>query len=332
MSLKVTELTAAVDSTTGSELMHVVQSGNSRKMTLAQVTEYAKEGILFLNLGDTPADFIGAGGHYLAVTVGEDGVEFIIPPTIITSLLGLSDTPANYTGAANKFLAVNAGGTAVEFVTPPFSFTGLTDTPVNYTGAANKLLAVNAAGNAVEFVTAPTTIIGLTDTPANYTGAANKLLAVNATGNAVEFITPPSASSFTGLSDTPANYTGHSKKKVTVKSDETGLEFVTDTDYNIPVISTKTASYSLVSGDTGGQSVILMDVASANNLTVSASLPVKGPITIVQKGAGQTTIVADTGVTIVSADSKLKLRTRYSSATLICLATNSYLLIGDITT
>ena len=45
-------------------------------------------------------------------------------------------------------------------------------------------------------------------------------------------------------------------------------------------------------------------------------------------GAGQTTVVA-TGVTI-SATPTLKLRAQYSAATLICTASNTYVLAGDL--
>lgn len=93
-------------------------------------------------------------------------------------------------------------------------------------------------------------------------------------------------------------------------------------------ISAKTASYTAVSGDAG--KLITMNVASANNFTVDTStgLSAGQRIDILQIGAGQTTVVAS-GVTINSTPT-LKLRAQYSSATLICTASNAYVLVGDL--
>jgi hypothetical protein len=76
-----------------------------------------------------------------------------------------------------------------------------------------------------------------------------------------------------------------------------------------------------------------MNVASANNLTVplnsSQAFAVGANITILQTGAGQTTIVATGGVTINSTPG-LKLRAQWSSATLIKRATDTWVAIGDL--
>jgi hypothetical protein len=98
--------------------------------------------------------------------------------------------------------------------------------------------------------------------------------------------------------------------------------------------NTQTASYSLVLTDNG--KLILMNVATANNLTIplnsSINFPVGTKIDVQQIGAGQTTIVATGGVTINSAGGALKLRVQYSGATLVQTATNVWSLFGDITT
>ena len=62
-------------------------------------------------------------------------------------------------------------------------------------------------------------------------------------------------------------------------------------------ISTKTASYVAVVGDVGSR--IVMNVASANTLTINNSIFAEGDtIFIANKGAGATTITAGAGVTI----------------------------------
>jgi hypothetical protein len=98
--------------------------------------------------------------------------------------------------------------------------------------------------------------------------------------------------------------------------------------------NTQTASYSLVLTDNG--KLILMNVATANNLTIplnsSINFPVGTKIDVSSIGAGQTTIVATGGVTINSAGGALKLRLQYSGATLVQTATDVWALFGDITT
>jgi len=76
-----------------------------------------------------------------------------------------------------------------------------------------------------------------------------------------------------------------------------------------------------------------MNVGSANNLTVppdsSVDFPVGSQISVLRAGAGQTTIVAGSGVT-VNATPGLKLRAQWSSVTLIKRAANSWVAVGDL--
>ena len=98
--------------------------------------------------------------------------------------------------------------------------------------------------------------------------------------------------------------------------------------------NTQTASYSLVLTDNG--KLMLMNVATANNLTIplnsSINFPVGTKIDVSSIGAGQTTIVATSGVAINSAGGALKLRVQYSGATLVQTAIDVWSLFGDITT
>ena len=94
----------------------------------------------------------------------------------------------------------------------------------------------------------------------------------------------------------------------------------------------QTASYTLVIGD--ADKLVEMNVATANNLTIplnsSVAFATGTQILLAQYGAGQTTLVATSGVTIRSSGSKLKLSARYSGATLIKIATDEWYLFGDI--
>ena len=94
----------------------------------------------------------------------------------------------------------------------------------------------------------------------------------------------------------------------------------------------QTASYTLVIGD--ADKLVEINNASANNLTVplnsSVAFSTGTQILLAQYGAGQTTIVATSGVTIRSNGAKLKLNAQYSGATLIKIAENEWYLFGDI--
>lgn len=91
-------------------------------------------------------------------------------------------------------------------------------------------------------------------------------------------------------------------------------------------------TYTLVLTDAG--KMVTMSNASANTLTVPPNADVAFPtntrIDVLQYGAGQTTIAAGSGVTIYSSGSKLKLTGQYSGATLWKKATNTWVLIGDL--
>jgi len=98
------------------------------------------------------------------------------------------------------------------------------------------------------------------------------------------------------------------------------------------VTNRQTASYTLVLGD--ADKLVEINNASANNLTIplnsSVAFATGTQILLAQYGAGQTTIVATSGVTIRSNGAKLKLNAQYSGATLIKIDTNEWYLFGDI--
>lgn len=79
--------------------------------------------------------------------------------------------------------------------------------------------------------------------------------------------------------------------------------------------------------------LVTMNNSSANTLTVppnsSVAFPVGTRIDIGQDGAGQTTVVADTGVTIRSPET-LKLRKQWAKATLIKRGTDTWDIEGNL--
>lgn len=77
----------------------------------------------------------------------------------------------------------------------------------------------------------------------------------------------------------------------------------------------------------------MIEMSGGGSLTVppqsSANFPIGTAIDIVQTGTSQVTIVAGSGVT-VNATPGLKLRTQWSSATLVKRAADTWLLMGDL--
>lgn len=96
-------------------------------------------------------------------------------------------------------------------------------------------------------------------------------------------------------------------------------------------INAQTASYTLALTDAG--QYVRVTVSSANNVTVpaesSVNFPIGTQITIRQAGAGQTTIVEGTGVTVTTPET-LKLRGQHSTATLVKVGSDLWDLMGDL--
>jgi hypothetical protein len=96
-------------------------------------------------------------------------------------------------------------------------------------------------------------------------------------------------------------------------------------------INAQTASYTLVLTD--ASKLVEVSNASANTVTIPANTSVAFPtgtqINILQIGAGQTTIAGTSGVT-VNATPGLKLRAQWSAATLIKRATDTWVVVGDL--
>lgn len=118
----------------------------------------------------------------------------------------------------------------------------------------------------------------------------------------------------------------------------TGITFTdgTQTKEAIPSRTTivqKTDSYTL-SALTERDNLIEMGKATAQTLTIpansSVAYPVGTSIDILQTGAGQVTIAGAGGVT-VNATPGLKLRAQWSSATLFKRATDTWVVMGDLT-
>ena len=104
---------------------------------------------------------------------------------------------------------------------------------------------------------------------------------------------------------------------------------------NAPIHSVNTqtgTSYTLVLGDANG--LVDTDNASANTVTVppnsSVTFPVGTQVLVVQQGAGQTTIVAGSGVSLRAKDGLKLAGGSYAGATLVKRATDDWYVIGSL--
>lgn len=92
-------------------------------------------------------------------------------------------------------------------------------------------------------------------------------------------------------------------------------------------------SYTLVSADADNK-LVTMSNAAAITLTVPPSVFTAGQqINAAQIGAGQVTFAQGAGVTITSTGASSaapKLRAQQSSCTVICTASNTFLVVGDL--
>jgi hypothetical protein len=88
-------------------------------------------------------------------------------------------------------------------------------------------------------------------------------------------------------------------------------------------------NYTLVSGDVN-KIVLASNGSTAGTVTIPSGVFSAGQVlTIVQTGSGQLTLTAS-GTTLNSQGSKLKLNGQYASCQLICTASNTFLVIGNL--
>lgn len=113
-------------------------------------------------------------------------------------------------------------------------------------------------------------------------------------------------------------------------SDETGsgsLVFGTAPTIAIGINAQTGTSYTAVLADAA--KLVTLSNASPITLTIPASVFSVGQIINIQQGgAGQVTIQGDGTSTVVGTGTKL--RVQYSAASVICTATNTFTLVGDI--
>jgi hypothetical protein len=264
-----------------------------------------------------------------------------ITPTALKSALALNNV--DNTTDANKPIS-SATQTALDLkVDENAAITGATKTKITYdakglvTSGADATTADIADSTNKRYVTdAQSTVIGNTSgtntgdnaTNSQYSGlAASKENTITATTSADYY---RGDKTFATLNKTAValgncDNTSDANKPVSTAT-QTALDLKTN---KLIVANRQTASYTLVLSD--ADKLVEMNVASANNLTVPASVFAAGnQILLAQYGAGQTTLVAGSGMTIRSNGAKLKLNAQYSGATLVFISSSEAYIFGDI--
>lgn len=194
---------------------------------------------------------------------------------------------------------------------------------------AGTLTGTTLASNVVN--ASLTTLSALTSNGILTTSGATGALSVTATTGSGSVVLATSPTLVTPSLGTPsainiANATGMTSAQVTAALTYAPMPVLT-------AFNTQTASYTLVLGD-GTNTEVQMNNASANNMTIptnaSVAFAIGTTITITSIGAGQTTIVPISGVTLNSAGGLTKLRVQYSSGVIKKTATNTWELAGDL--
>jgi hypothetical protein len=267
-----------------------------------------------------------------------------ITPTALKTALSLNNV--DNTTDANKPIS-SATQTALDLkVDENALITGATKTKITYdakglvTAGADATTADITDSTNKRYVTdAQATVIGNTSgtntgdnaTNSQYSGlAASKENTITATTSADYY---RGDKTFATLNKTAVGLgtvdnTSDANKPVSTAT-QTALDLKTN---KLIVANRQTASYTLVLSD--ADKLVEMNVASANNLTIplnsSVAFATGTQILLAQYGAGQTTLVPTSGVTIRSNGAKVKLNAQYSGATLIKIDTNEWYLFGDI--
>lgn len=157
------------------------------------------------------------------------------------------------------------------------------------------------------------------NTPMGPTGATG---ALGPTGPGATVAVGSTTTTGPGASASVVN-TGTSQAAVlafTIPAGPTGPKYAS-------TVADKSANYSIVSGDAG---TLVRSTGSAITVTVDNVLSLGQQVDFVQYGSGQITFAAGTGATVNSAGGKLKTNVQYSGASVICVASGIYWLVGDL--
>jgi len=260
------------------------------------------------------------GDDIKSSTIGWD--RLVISSTVSETELGYVDgvTSSIQTQLDAKLASASAASTYAPLASP--ALTGTPTAPTATAGTNTTQIATTAfvTGAVADLIaSAPGALNTLDELAAALGDDANFASTVT---NSLALKAPLASPTFTGTVTVAASgiaFTDGTQTKEGVAS-------------RTPIIQ-KTDSYTL-SALTERDSLIEMGKATAQTVTIptnaTVAYPVGTSIDILQTGAGQVTIAGASGVT-VNATPGLKLRTQWSSATLFKRATDTWVVMGDLT-
>lgn len=248
-------------------------------------------------------------------------------PTGASITLPTVSSGANYAGATSGSTKLQASDTASGTITLP-AVTGTVITSGDTGTVTSTMIADGAIVNADINASAAIALSKLA------TSTAGNILVYNASG----VLTSVAETGDVTVSDTGVTAIGVGKVTSSMILDGTIVNADISTTAAIDLgkiadisTSAQTASYTLVLADKN--KIVEMNVAGANTLTVppnaSVAFPVGSQIQVLQTGAGQCTITAGAGVT-VNGTPGLKVRAQWSYVTLIKRATDTWVVVGDL--
>lgn len=262
-------------------------------------------------------------GFYIAYNDGATTVAIATAnptnPRIDRIVVAVQD--AYYGGTANNQVLFQAiTGTPASSPVPPSA-------PDNSITLAYVAVSAGATSIVNANITDTRTYAKLSETVIEASATAANTLTINGIG------------SQTGKALRVNNSTGTQKFAISVDGTLTFQDGTTQTTAGVYdpsfVINTQSGTtYTLVAGD--AQKLVTLSNANPITLTVASNatqaLPVGTQVTISQFGAGQVTVVGASSPNPVTINGTpgLKLRTQYSSATLIQVSTDNWLIVGDL--
>jgi hypothetical protein len=200
--------------------------------------------------------------------------------------------------------------------------------------------------NEIDFATIknrPTTLSGLGITDAVTLGTHSNtafrgdhgLLAYN--HSQVSDGTNPHATTFANIVSKPTTISGYGiTDAVTNTRTINGFNLQSNiilTNDHIDIVS-ETITSSVTLNINNKNRILKVNSSSAITLTIpsnaSVPFPINTEVAIIREGSGTVSIAPGSGVTLLSTDSKRKIKGQYSSAALLKTASDTWLLIGSI--
>lgn len=238
---------------------------------------------------------------------------------------------------AGQNVVVTDGGAGSTYTvavgTQTFALNGIIS-PTGTTGTVNDYAPTSLSTAAIirQTTTAATTLTGLTG------GSSGRIIVFfNIGTHDIDFINESASSTAANRFSFGVDYRLGPNKSIILWYDSTSSRWraagIEDDPSTRVTIVAKTASYTLAIGE--ASKLITMDSTSNITLTIPTNATVAFPIgtvvSVVRLNTGKVNIAGSGGVTVNSADGDLYLRSRYSAVTLTKMATDTWLVTGDLT-